>query len=69
MIGLQSYIVEEGISPGWGCLFVWKRKKDKKKPPDESGGEDFGECQENRFSWLSYENYISLSASTVKTIG
>jgi hypothetical protein len=30
VIGLQSYIVEEGISPGWGCLFVWKREEDKK---------------------------------------
>lgn len=69
MIRLQSHIVEEGISPGWGCLFGLEEGKGQEKPPDESGGEDFGECQENRFSWLSYENYISLSASTVKTIG
>lgn len=52
-----------------GDAFLFGRGKRTRKPPDESGGEDFGECQENRFSWLSYENYISLSASTVKTIG
>jgi hypothetical protein len=51
------------------CLEEGKGQEKTSGRMNESGGEHFGECQENRFSWLSYENYISLSASTVKTIG